>query len=459
MKNNAFHHQILKGTCVDLSYEGKGVFKDAEKNVVFVNDLYPGEEAEVEVDYRRNGQLFGHVKKLTKRSDDREPVRCPCFYQCGGCQFQDYAYSAQLLFKQNKVKEQFRKIAHIDVDPLPTLGMENPLFYRNKIQPLLGLDDYGNVYSGFYKEGTHVIVPVEKCFIENEKATKILSSIRKLMKSFHVAPYDERSGYGVMRHILIKTSYYYPEIMVVFITSVDSFPSRNNFIHALLKECPEITTIVQNINSRHTSVVLGEKTRVLYGKGFIQDTLCGVHFRISAKSFYQTNPVMTEILYKTAMDFANLSKTDVVFDAYSGIGTIGLIAAKDVEKVISVEIVKEAVQDAKENAKYNHIDNFYAYADDASDFIYKMKEKQEHIDVLFMDPPRKGSDEKFLKAVLSIKPKRIVYISCDPSSLARDVAFLSKSYDIKKVQPVDMFPQTFHVETILLLSRKDVKKA
>ncbi len=453
MKKNSFHKEIVTGECVDLSYEGKGVFKNG-KNVIFVNDIYPGEAGEIEVDYKRNGQLFGHVKHLTKKSKDREEVRCPYFYQCGGCQFQDYAYAAQLLYKQNKVKEQFRKIAHMDVDPLPTLGMDKPFNYRNKVQPLLTQDDKGNIYSGFYKEGTHVIVPIDKCLIEDERATKILSSIRKLMKGFHIAPYEEDSGYGIMRHILIKTSYYYPEIMVVLVTAVDSFPSRNNFVKALIKECPEITTVVQNINSRHTSVVLGEKSRVLHGLGYIQDTLCGVHFRISAKSFYQTNPVMTEILYKTAMDFASLSKNDVVFDAYSGIGTIGLIAAKDAKKVISVEIIPEAVKDAKENAKYNKINNFYAYADDASSFIYKMKESDEHIDVLFMDPPRKGSDERFLKAVLALKPARVVYISCDPSSLARDVAFLSNAYDVIKIQPVDMFPQTAHVETVVLLTLK-----
>ncbi len=453
MGKSIFHKQIVSGECIDLSYEGKGVFKSG-KDVVFVNDMYPGESGEVEIDYKRNGQLFGHVKHLSKKSKDREEPHCPYFYQCGGCQFQDYAYAAELLYKQNKVKEQFRKIAHMDVNPLPTLGMEKPLYYRNKIQPLLGQDEKGNIYSGFYKEGTHVIVPIDKCLIEDERATKILASVRKLMKSFRITPYEEDSGYGIVRHILIKTSYYYPEIMVVLVTAVDSFPSRNNFVKALLKECPEITTIVQNINSRHTSVVLGEKTRVLHGLGYIQDSLCGVHFRISAKSFYQTNPVMTEILYKTAMEFASLSKNDVVFDAYSGIGTIGLIAAKDVKKVISVEIIREAVRDAKENAKFNKIGNFCAYADDASSFIYKMKQNDEHIDVLFMDPPRKGSDERFLKAVLALKPSRIVYISCDPSSLARDVAYLNKAYDIVKVQPVDMFPHTAHVETVVSLHLK-----
>lgn len=448
-----FQKETLTGSCVDISYEGKGVFKSGP-DVVFVDAMFPGDEGDVEVDYRRNGALFGHIKKLSKSSPDRVKPRCSVSYQCGGCNFQCLAYPAQLKFKQNVVKDQFRKVAKLDVTPLPTLGMDNPYFYRNKVQPLLTADERGNVYSGFYKEGTHVIVPIEKCYIEDERASKILVSVRNLMKSFRIPPYFEDDGYGVMRHILIKTSYHYKEVMVVLVTAVDSFPSRNNFIHALLKECPEITTIVQNVNSRHTSVVLGDKTHVLYGKGFIQDTLNDVHFRISAKSFFQTNPIMTEKLYKTAMDFANLQQTDVVFDAYSGIGTIGLIASRSVKRVISVEIVPEAVNDAIHNAKDNNINNFEAYVDDASTFIHKMVDKGEKVDVLFLDPPRKGSDERFLKSVIMLKPSRVIYVSCDPSSLARDVGYLSKYYSIDKIQPVDMFPQTYHVETVVALVLK-----
>jgi 23S rRNA (uracil1939-C5)-methyltransferase len=451
-----FQKETLTGSCVDISYEGKGVFKSGD-NVVFVNAMFPGDVGDVEVDYRRNGALFGHIKKLTTPSKDRVTPRCPVSYQCGGCDFQCLSYPAQLLYKQSVVKDQFRKVAHLDVSPLPTLGMDNPFFYRNKVQPLLTADERGNVYSGFYKEGTHVIVPVPKCYIEDERASKILAVVRELMKSFRLPPYFEDDGYGVMRHILIKTSYYYKQIMVVLVTAVDSFPSRNNFVHALLERCPEITTVVQNINSRHTSVVLGDRTRVLYGRGYIEDSLCGVHFRISAKSFYQTNPVMTEKLYKTAMDFAKLAPNDVVFDAYSGIGTIGLIAAKSVKRVISVEIVPEAVEDAIHNAKDNGITNFEGYADDASSFIYKMVERGEHVDVLFLDPPRKGSDEKFLKAVKLLHPERVIYVSCDPSSLARDVGFLSNTYEVKAIQPVDMFPQTYHVETVVRLTLRDDK--
>lgn len=450
---NGFEKETFRAPCTDLTYEGKGVVHFG-RDVVFVDGMFPGDEGEVEIVYRRNGQLFGRVKSLTKSSSDRVEPRCKICSACGGCSFQQYAYKAQLLYKTNKVKDQFRKVGHMDLEVLPTIGMENPYFYRNKIQMPFSIDDRGNVYCGFYKEGTHVIVPVNECFIEDERADRILSVIKRLLKSFRIAPYEEDARYGVLRHVLIRTSYYQKQVMVVLVTNIDSFPSRNNFVHELVKECPEITTVVQNINNRSTNVILGENEHVLYGRGVIEDSLCGVSFQISSKSFYQTNPPMTEILYKKAMEAAKLTKDDIVLDAYSGIGTIGLIASKSVKEVISVEIVPEAVRDAIRNAKRNGITNFREYAADASIFINQMARENQPLDVLFMDPPRKGSDTHFLDAVCRLKPSRIVYISCDPSTLARDVAYISKSYKVESVQPVDMFPQSFHVETVVALSLK-----
>jgi len=437
--------------CIDLSFEGLGVCKDNGR-VIFVEEMFPGDEAQVEIVYQRAGSLFGRVTKLLKASPDRIEPKCKVCSSCGGCEFQKYAYKAQLVYKQKKVVEQFRKIGHMDVEALPTIGMEDPYFYRNKIQVPFGCDSKGNVYCGFYKQNTHVIVPIEKCFIEDERAEPILKAMRYLMKSMRIGPFDEDSGEGVIRYALIKTSKFFHDVMLVLVTGVDSFASRNNFVRALVEQCPEITTVVQNINSRHTNVILGDRTKILYGKGFIRDTLCGVNFRISAKSFYQTNPIMTEILYNTAMDFAKLTPDDVVFDAYSGIGTIGMIAAKRCKKAISVEIVPEAVHDAIANARENNITNFVSYADDASDYITRMARVNDHIDVLFMDPPRKGSDQRFLDAVIKLKPSRILYVSCDPTTLARDVAYLNQSYKVGKIQPVDLFPQTFHVETVVVLS-------
>lgn len=451
------HPDVLKGTCVDLSYEGKGVFK-SDKQVVFVDGMFPGEEGEVRVLYKRAGALFGEVKSLSKISPDRVSPRCKICHSCGGCSLQQLSYKAQLEFKSKKVEEQFRKVGHMDVKVSPCIGMDDPCYYRNKIQMPFGKDRRGNVYCGFYKQNTHVLVPVEECFIEDKRAVHILSVIKKLCKAMRVEPYQEDMGRGILRHVLIRTSHYKEQIMVVLVTTVDVFPGRGNFVSALTRECPEITTVVQNVNSRATNVILGEKERVLFGKGFIEDSLCGLSFRISAKSFYQTNPVITEKLYSYAMQSAKLRKEDIVFDAYSGIGTIGLIAAKSCKQVLSVELVPAAVRDGIRNAKFNKIDNFSMYCDDASSFMVRMAKNKERVDVLFMDPPRKGADERFLKALVALKPNRVVYVSCDPSTLARDVAYLQKSYEVQDVQPFDMFPQTTHVETVVLLSRKMPKK-
>ena len=445
--------QIIHGECVDLSFEGKGVVK-VDKDVVFVDGMFIGEVGDIEITYKRAGALFGKVKKLEKVSPSRISPLCKIPSACGGCCFQQLDYPAQLEFKTKKVKECFKRIGKMDVDVLPCVGMERPYFYRNKIQMPFGKGDKGHIYCGFYAANTHRIVPVEKCMIESEKAEPILDAIKELCRKHRIEPYHEDENSGVLRHVLIRTSFYKEEIMVVLITRVDEFPSRGKFVKDLLARCPEITTIVQNVNPRHTNVILGEKERILFGNGYIRDNLCGLSFKISAKSFYQTNPVMTEKLYDYAMEMAHLTGKEVVFDAYSGIGTIGLIASKNAKHVISVELVPQAVRDGISNAKRNGIQNIQMICDDASAFMVRMARQGEKVDVLFMDPPRKGSDERFLKACFALKPQRIVYISCDPTTLARDVAYLQKQYRLESVRPFDMFPQTNHVETVASLVLK-----
>ena len=444
----------VHGKCKSLSYEGKGVVPYGD-DVFYVEGMFPGDEGELCIIYKRGGEFFGEIKKLDVISPNRIQPRCKICRACGGCCFQQLDYPAQLEWKRDFVISQLRHFGIDGIEVLPTIGMDDPYHYRNKIQVPFAKDRKGKVYYGFYKTGTHVIVPTDICHIEDKRAHHILNEISKLLESFHIDPYQEDSRYGVLRHVLIRTSFYKPQIMVVLVTNVDVFPSRNNFVKALIKRCPEITTVVQNINPRQTNVILGERERVLYGKGFIEDSLCGVEFKISAKSFYQTNPVMTEKLYKTAMDFANLTENDIVFDAYSGIGTIGLIASKNVKEVISVELVKEAVRDAVNNAKVNHVTNFLAYCDDATKFMVNMAREHRPVDVLFMDPPRKGSDDKFIEATFRLKPKRVVYVSCNPSTLARDLKKLSERYRIEKLQPFDMFPHTSHVETVACLRLKE----
>lgn len=445
--------QNVTGKCVDLSFEGKGVVK-LSYGTVFVDGLFPGEEAEIEIQYKRAGSYFGKVHRLITKSPDRIQPLCGVCTACGGCQFQQYAYPAQLKYKTNKVKDAFRRHG-LDVEVNDTLGMDNPYEYRNKIQVPIGRDPHGHIVSGFYRSGTHKIIPIEKCYIENPKASRIIEEFKRLIKDFHYEPYNEDTGFGLFRHVLIRTSYHYDDVMVTMVTTQDAFKGKNNFVHEFIKRCPNIKCLVQNINPRDTNVILGNKERILYGSGHIKDSILGIDFLISSKSFYQVNPVQVETLYSKAIEFAELKKTDEVFDAYCGIGTISLIAAKKAKHVIGVEIVKEAIIDSKRNAKLNQIDNCDFICDDAPKAFESLISDNKKFDVVFVDPPRKGVDEKMVETLLRLKPKKIIYVSCEPETLARDVALLSKEYSIKKIQTVDMFPMTFHVETVACLKLKE----
>lgn len=445
--------QNVTGKCVDLSFEGKGVVK-LSYGTVFVDGLFPGEEAEIEIQFKRAGSYFGKVYRLIKKSEDRIQPLCGVCTACGGCQYQQYSYPAQLKYKANKVKDAFRRHLKMDIDVKPTIGMSNPYEYRNKIQVPIGRDPHGHIVSGFYRSGTHKIIPIDKCYIESPKASKIIEEFKKLLKEFKYEPYNEDTGTGLFRHILIRTSYHYKDVMVTLVTKQDEFKGKNNFVREFIKRCPNIKSLVQNINPRDTNVILGDKERILYGTAHIKDSILGVDFLISSKSFFQVNPVQVEVLYNKAIEFANLNKNETVFDAYCGIGTISLIASKKVHKVIGVEIVKEAIYDAKKNAKLNHINNAEFICGDAPT-VFKDILSDIKFSTVFVDPPRKGIDEKFVEALLQVKPKKIIYVSCEPETLARDIKLLSSAYQIEQVQPVDMFPMTFHVETIVGLYRKD----
>lgn len=337
------------------------------------------------------------------------------------------------------------------------IGMEEPYHYRNKVHAVFGLDRKNNPISGIYKEGTHRILPVDSCLIEDQKADEIIVTIRSMLRSFKIRVFDEDTGYGLLRHVLIRRGFTTGEILVVLVTASPVFPSKNNFVKALREKHPEITTIVQNINGRSTSMVLGDKEHVLYGKGYIEDELCGLRFRISSRSFYQINSVQTEKLYGKAMELAGLTGKETVLDAYCGIGTIGLIASKHAGKVIGVELNQDAVQDAVQNAKKNGINNAQFFCNDAGRFMSHMAARGESADVVFMDPPRSGSTEEFIDAVALMQPKRVVYISCGPDTLARDLKVFAKhGYRAKEAWPVDLFGWTGHVETVVLLSKGEI---
>ncbi len=384
---------------------------------------------------------------------------CPYDKKCGGCNLLKHDYAEQLKIKKAALAKLLAPYGRLT----EVIGMDEPLHYRNKVHAVFTTDRKGSVISGVYEEGTHKVVAVDNCLIENEKADEIIATIRKLIPSFKLKVYDEDRRTGLFRHVLIRTAHSTGQIMVVLVLSSTMFPSKNNFVKALLKEHPEITTIVMNINDKRTSMVLGDREQTLYGKGYIEDVLCGNTFRISPKSFYQVNSVQTEILYNKAIEFAGLTGNETVIDAYCGIGTIGITAASYMAgqpggkggNVIGVELNTDAVKDAIANAKRNNMDNIRFYCDDAGKFMTRMAADGQHADVVFMDPPRSGSDETFLSCVAKLAPKKIVYISCGPDTLARDLGVLKKKgYKVQKMVGVDLFPMTGHVETVVLLSHK-----
>lgn len=375
---------------------------------------------------------------------------CPVAKKCGGCEFQGMPYADQLKHKEKRVRillDSFGKVH-------PIIGMKDPYHYRNKVHAVFDRDRRGNAISGVYQKGTHKVIPIDSCMIEDQKADEIIVTIRGLLKSFKIRTYDEDTQYGLLRHVLIRRGFSTGEIMVVLVMASPVFPSKNNFVKALRKVHPEITTVVQNINDRGTSMVLGTRDVVLYGKGFIEDKLCGCTFRISAQSFYQVNPVQTEILYQKAIEAAGLTGKETVLDAYCGIGTIGLIAASKAKQVTGVELNKEAVRDAIKNAKRNQTKNITFYCEDAGEFMLKMAEEGQQLDVVFMDPPRSGSSEVFLNCLAKLAPKKVVYVSCNPETLARDLRILKKKgYQMQEDWPVDMFPFCDHVENVCLLKK------
>ena len=376
---------------------------------------------------------------------------CPVADKCGGCSWINKPYVEQLKNKEKQLKELLAPFCKVE----GVIPMEHPEHYRNKVHAVFGENRYHDAISGIYEQKSHRIVPVDSCLIENANADEIIVSIRGLLKSFHIRPYNEDTGYGLLRHVLIRTGHVTGQIMVVLVLASPILPSKNNFVKALLKLHPEITTVVINVNNRNTSMVLGDKEHVIYGKGYIEDELCGKRFRISPRSFYQVNPVQTEILYGKALEYAGLTGKETVVDAYCGTGTIGMIASDKAAKVIGVELNADAVRDARNNAKANQIRNIQFYQNDAGKFLVEMAGQGAKVDVVLMDPPRSGSTEEFMSSVVRIGPERIVYVSCNPETLVRDLKyFKKKGYRVSKGVGVDMFPFTEHVETVVLLSHK-----
>ena len=378
--------------------------------------------------------------------------KCIVSKNCGGCQLQGIAYQKQLSLKQdyiNRILNKYHKVNDV-------LGMNNPYNYRNKVQVSFGYDDEGNVICGNYVPSTHMIVPIDECQICDEYANEIINSIKRLVIKHKISIFNENSLKGCMRHVLIRCTSL-DEYMVVLVTGTMNVNKKDLFIKDLLKYNDKITTIVQNINNRHTSMILGTKNITLYGKGYVVDELCGLKFRISSSSFYQVNKSQTEVLYNEAIKAAKLDKNDTLIDAYCGTGTIGLVASKYCKEVLGIEINKQAIKDAVINMKTNSISNVSFIAEDASKYMSFLARNKMKVDVVIMDPPRTGSDKKFMESLVKLKPSKVVYVSCNPETLKRDLKYLTKYYRVNSIQPVDMFPFTNHVECVVGMQRKDNK--
>ncbi|EOB3405278.1 23S rRNA (uracil(1939)-C(5))-methyltransferase RlmD [Enterococcus hirae] len=439
---------------IDLSYEGMGVAK-IDGYPLFIENALPDERVEVLVVKAGNKFGYGKVEKWLTESPDRQPLKDNRLLRTGIAPLAHLNYEQQLLFKQKQVENVMSKIAKMpEVDILPTIPMENPIGYRNKAQiPVRRID--GRLATGFYKKNSHELVEIEDYYIQDPAIDEAIKRVRDILQRFQVRGYNEAKNEGQIRHIIIRRGHYSHEMMVVLVTRKEKFFKGKEIASIIHEELPEVVSVVQNINEEKTNVILGDKEKVLYGRSYIEDQLLGKTYRISSKSFYQVNTEQTEKLYQTAIEFAALQKEDTVIDAYSGIGTIGLSLADKVKEVYGMELVPEAIEDAQFNALTNKIENAHYEVGKAETVMKKWQDKGIKPSVIVVDPPRKGLDARFIASAIDMEPAKLVYISCNPATFARDAKLFAESgYEVKKVQPVDLFPQTHHVELVALLAPK-----
>lgn len=447
-------NEIYTLTITDIGSHGEGIGK-IDGYTLFVKNTLPGEEVKVIVVKANKNYGYGKALEILKPSSQRVKPLCTAAGRCGGCTLQHMDYKAQLLQKQNKVRQNIIRIGGFnDIYVEPTIGMDNPWNYRNKAQYPVSSDNKG-INIGFYSLGSHKTVNIENCLIGSKYDPEILNIIRKFIEENNIPAYNEETGKGLIRHIIVRTGFYTDEIMVCLVVNSKNFKYKNKLTEAL-KTIENIKSIVINYNTAKTNVILGDKCETIYGNDYITDKIGDLTFRISPLSFFQVNPVQTQKLYSKALEFADLKGNETVIDAYCGIGTISLFLAQKAKKVYGIEIVPQAIENAVENAKLNNIKNAEFYTGKSEDIVPDLyKTKGVKPDVMVVDPPRKGCDENLLNLMLNMKPEKIVYVSCDSATLARDLKILcsTNDYEIKKVQPVDMFPHSYHVETVALLTK------
>ncbi|WP_339998403.1 23S rRNA (uracil(1939)-C(5))-methyltransferase RlmD [Priestia aryabhattai] len=438
----------------DLTHDGAGVAK-VNGFPIFVQNALPGESGQVKVIKVKKGYAFGKLIKHHTISEQRVEAPCPVYKQCGGCQLQHVSYEGQLQFKQKQVKDVMARIGHLpDVPVHSTLGMNDPWRYRNKAQVPVA-EREGGLVAGFYQQRSHDIINMDACLIQQQANDDVVQAVKSICEKHEVSAYQEQKHKGTLRHIMARYGLVTGEIMVVIVTRTAELPNKKRIIEDIIEAVPNVKSIVQNVNSKRTNVILGNQTNVLWGEEYIYDYIGDVKFAISAKSFYQVNPEQTKVLYDKALEYADLTGEETVIDAYCGIGTISLFLAQKAKKVYGVEIVPEAIEDAKRNAELNGIHNAEFAVGEAEVVIPNWYKQGIKADVIVVDPPRKGCDEALLNTIIDMKPKKVVYVSCGPATLARDLAILEKGgYETVEVQPVDMFPHTTHVENVAVLKLK-----
>ena len=437
---------------IDNGFEGEGIAK-IDGFTIFIPNTIKGEKVKILIVKVLKSHAFGKALEIIKSSKHRKASDCETYKRCGGCDLRHVEYKETLKMKQNAVQSLVNKTLKNKIEVEETVGMENPLFYRNKAQYPVGLDKEGNPIIGVFANRTHEIIPIKECLIQNKESQELARFVVEFIKENKISVYDENTRKGLIRHIVTKVGLKSNVVMLVLVINARDIPCEQELVKKVLKKFPNVKSIVKNINNKNTNVIMGKENINLYGNGYIKDVLGDYVFKVSPLSFYQVNPVQAEKLYNIGVEAAGISKDDVAFDLYCGIGTISLFMAKYAKKVYGIEIVEEAIKDAKENAKLNKVDNAEFIAGDVELILDDLINNKKVIpDVIMIDPPRKGLDNKSIENILKVSPKKMVYISCNPATLVRDLAKLEEKYEIKMIRPVDMFPFSKHVECVSVLN-------
>ena len=439
---------------IDNGFEGEGIAK-IDGFTIFIPNAIKGEKVKILIVKVLKSHAFGKILDIIDKSDKRIECDCKTYKRCGGCNMRHIEYEETLIIKRNSVQALVNKTLKNKVKVKNTIGMENPLHYRNKAQYPIGMNKENKPVIGVFARRSHEIIPINNCLIQKPISEQIAKFILEYITKNNISVYDEKSGKGIFRHLVIKVGVKTNEIMCILVINAHSFKNENKLVEGLVKNFPNIKTIVKNINTKNTNVIMGKENSVLYGDGYIKDILGDYTFKISPQSFYQVNPLQAEKLYNLGVEAAKITKNDIVFDLYCGIGTISLFMAKYAKKVYGVEIVEQAIKDAKENSKTNNIENTEFIAGDTEIVLDDLINNKKIIpDVVMVDPPRKGLDNRTIENINKIKPNRVIYISCNPATLIRDLAKFEENYEIKSIQPVDMFPLTSNVECVSVLQLK-----